>query len=101
MAAHSAMVAARWQQRGCCGGFTSTVLECSIARAFERHQRANVRVFVLGSGRGDDNANGIVVVSSDGGAHGDIHPGCQCAAAAGNDAANADTADGNANAIVC
>ena len=34
--AHSAMVAARWQQRGGCGGFLGTVCECADAHAFER-----------------------------------------------------------------
>ncbi len=104
-AAHSATVAARWQQRGGCGGFSGTVRECADARAFERHRRANICVLVLGQGRRDDSANGIVVVSSEGGARGDVHRGCQCAAAAGDDAADEDTADadgdGEADDIVC
>ena len=90
---------ARWQQHGCCGGFTGTVRECANARAFERHRRANVRVFVLGRGQRDDSANGIVVVGSNGGARGDVHRGRQCAAAAADDD-DAD-ADDNTDDIVC
>ena len=85
----------RWQQHGGCSGFTGTICKCANARAFERHQRADVRVFVLGRGRRDDSANGIVVVGSDGGARGDVHRGRRCAAAA------ADDADGAADDIVC
>ncbi len=77
---------ARWQQHGGCGGFTGTVRECANARAFERHRRANVCVFVLGRGPKDDSADGIVVVGSNGGARGDVHCGCRCAAAAADDA---------------
>ena len=103
--AHSATVAARWQQHGGCGAFASTVRKCVKARAFERHQRANVRVFVLGRGWRDNSANGIIVVGSDGGARGDVYRGCQCAAATGNDAADNDTADadgdGDAEDIIC
>jgi hypothetical protein len=94
---------ARWQQHGGCGRFTGTVRECANARAFERHRRADVRVFVLGRGRRDDSADGIVVVGSDGGALGDVHRGRRCAAAADDDAdgdADAD-ADGDADDIVC
>ncbi len=56
---------------------------------------------------GDDSADGIVVVGSDGGACGDVHCGGQCTAAADNDAANNNTANANADAnaegddIVC
>ncbi len=35
---HSETAAARWQQQGGCGGFTSTIRECANARAFERLQ---------------------------------------------------------------
>ncbi len=60
---------------------------------------------VLGRGRRDDSADDIVVVSSNGGAHGDVHRGRQCAAAANNDTADNDTADadgdGGGNDIVC
>jgi len=90
------LLPARWQQHGCCGGFTGTVRECANARAFKRYQRADVRIFVLGRGRRDDSADGIVVVGSNGGARGDVHRGRRCAAAA------ADDADGNADDdIVC
>ena len=82
---------ARWQQHGGCSGFTGTVRKCANTRAFECHQHANVRVFVLGQGRGDDSADGIVVVGSDGGARGNAHRGRQYAIAAANDA------DGNTN----
>ncbi len=58
---------------------------CTDARAFERHQRADVRDFVLGRGRRDDSVDGIVVLGSDGAACGDVHRGCRCAAAADND----------------
>ncbi len=47
-AMHSAMAAARWEQRGGCGGFTGTVREWANASAFERHRLADVRIFVLG-----------------------------------------------------
>jgi len=46
--AHSTTAAARWEQRGGCGGFTGTVREWANASAFERHRLADVRVFVLG-----------------------------------------------------
>ena len=62
--AHSATAAARWEQRGGCGGFTDTVRECANARAFDCHQRTDVHVFVLGRGRRDDSADGIVVVAT-------------------------------------
>ncbi len=61
------------------------------------HQHADVRVFVLGRGRRDDSANGIVVVGRDGGAHGNVHRGRRCAATV----ATKDNADGNANDIIC
>ena len=77
-AAHSATAAARWQQHGGCGGFIGTVRECADARAFERHRRADVRVFVLGRGRRDDSVDGIVVVGSDGAARGGVHRGRRC-----------------------
>ncbi len=103
--AHSATVAARWQQRGGCRGFFGTVHECADARAFECHRRAYVRVFVLGRGQRDGSAEGIVVVSSDVGAHGDVNCSRQCAAAAGDNVADDDTADANDNGdaddIVC
>ena len=69
------------------------------------HQRADVRVFVLGRGWRDDSVNSIVVVGSDSGARGDIHRGRRCAAATRNNAADNDTADangdGDADDIVC
>ncbi len=99
------MAAARWQQRGGCGGFIGTVRKCIGAHAFERHQRADVRIFVIDLGWRDDSANGIFVVGSDGDARGDVHRGRQCAAAANNDAAYNDTADADADGdgddIVC
>ncbi len=97
-AAHSATVAARWQQRGGCIGFTGTVRECTDTHAFKCHQRANVRVFIIGQGWKDDSANGIVVVGSDGGARGDVHRGCHCTAVADNDAVDNNTANANADA---
>ena len=102
-AAHSATAAARWQQQGGCGGFTGTVCECADACAFERHRRANVFVFVLGQGWRDDSADGIVVVSSNGGARGNVHRGRQCVAAAAKDATADNTADANGDVdnIVC
>ncbi len=91
-AAHSGMVAGWWQQHGGCGGFTGTVRECADARAFERHQRADVRAFVLGRGRRDDSADGIVVIGSNGGTRGDVHRSRQCAAAPADDShGDADT----------
>ena len=104
-AAHSATVAAQWQQRRGCGRFAGTVRECADARAYEHHRRADVRIFVLGRGWRDDSADGIIVVSSDGGARGDVHRGRRFAATAGNNTANDDTADangdGNADNIIC
>ena len=88
------MAAARWQQHGGCGGFTGTIRECADARAFERHQCTEVRVFVLGRGWRDDSVNGIVIVGSNSAARGDIHRGRRCAAAA------ADDADGDGDDIV-
>ena len=91
-AAHSATAAAWWQQHGGCGRFTGTVRECADALAFERHRRADVRAFVLGRGRRDDSADGIVVIGSDGGARGDVHHGRRCAAPPADDAhGDADT----------
>jgi hypothetical protein len=92
------MAAARWQQPGGCGGFTDTVHECTNAHAFECHQRANIRVFIIGRGWRDDSANGIVVFGRDGGARGEVHRGCQCTVAANEDAADNDTADSSADA---
>ncbi len=106
-AVHSATAAAQWQQRRGCGGFTGTVCECADAHTFERHQRAEVRVFVIGRERRDDSADGIVVVGSNSGARGDVHRGRQCAAAANDDVSGNDTANANAdgngdgNDIVC
>ena len=62
--AHSATVAAQWEQHGGCGGFTSTVREWANGSAFERHRLADVRVFILGRGRRDDSVDGIVVVAT-------------------------------------
>ena len=104
-AAYNATAAAWWQQRGGCGGFTGTVRECADAHAFERHQRTDVRIFIIGRGQRDGSIDGIVIVRSNGGARGDVHRSRQCAAAADNDAANDDTAEangnGNADDIVC
>ena len=106
----SAVAAARWQQRRGCGRFTGTVRKCADAHTFECHQRADVRIFVIDQGQRDDNADGIVVVGSNGGACGDVHRSRQCAAAADDDAANDDTAnaiiaeadaEGDGNDIVC
>ncbi len=66
-------------------GGSGTVRECADARTFKRHRRANVRVFVLGQGRRDNSVDSIVVVSSDGVAHEDVHRDRRCAAAADND----------------
>ena len=73
------------------------------AHTFERHQRADVRIFVIGRGWREDSADGIVVVGSDGGTREDVHRGCQCAAAADDDVSNDDTADadGDGDDIVC
>ena len=104
-AGHSATVAARWQQCGGCFGFAGTVIESADVCAFECHQCAGVCVFVLGQGWRDDSGDSIVAVSSNCGARGDVHCGCRCAAAAGNDTTADDTADadgdGNGDDIVC
>ena len=62
--------------------------------------------FFLGQGWRDNGTNGIVVVGSDGGAHGDVHRGCRGALANdgndnNNDTANDDGAVGNADDILC
>ena len=69
--AHIATLAVRWQQRRGCDGVAGTVRECAEARAFERHGRADVRIFVIGREQRDDSADGIVIVSSNGGARGE------------------------------
>ena len=51
---------------------SGAVRKCADACSIDCHQRANVRVFVLGRGRRDDGADGVVVVGSDGGACGDV-----------------------------
>ncbi len=71
--------------------------ECANAHAFERHQRANVSVLVLGRGRRDDSVNSTIVVGSDGIARGDVHHDRRCTAAADDDA----DADADADDIVC
>ncbi len=76
-------------------GGSGPICECADARAFERHRRANVCVFVLGRGRRDHSVDSIVFVSSDGFAHGNVHRGHRCAAASDDDA------DGDADNIVC
>ena len=76
-------------------GGSGTVRECADSHAFERHRRADVRVFDLGRGWRDNSVDSIIVVGSDGVARGNVHRGCRCAAAANDDT------DGNANDIVC
>ena len=70
-------------------GGSGTIRECSDTHAFERHRRADVRVFVLGRGWRDDSVNSvdsIVIVGSDGVARGEVHRGCRCDTAAADDA---------------
>jgi hypothetical protein len=74
---------------------SGTVRKCAGTRAFERHQRANVRVFILGQGRRDDSLNSIIVIGSDNFARVDVHRGRRCAATADNDD------DGNDDSILC
>jgi hypothetical protein len=76
-------------------GGSGTVRECANACAFKSHRRADIRVFVLGCGQRDDSVDSIVIGGSNGIAHGDVHRGRRCAAAANNDT------NGNANDIVC
>jgi hypothetical protein len=59
---------------------------------------ADVRVFDPGQGRRDDSADGIVVVGRDGGARGNVHHGCRCAAAT-NDNANGNVDDTFVNSL--
>jgi hypothetical protein len=62
-----------------CHGFDIVIfteLSCAVckyadARAFERHRCADVCAFVLGQGRRDDGADGIIVGNSGG----DVHRG--------------------------
>jgi hypothetical protein len=79
-------------------GFNNVVvvsaLSCAICkradvRAFECHQHANIRTFVLGRGRRDNGTNGVIVGNS--GARGDIHRGRH----------GADDAKGDADDIIC
>ena len=56
--AHSATAAARWEQRS---NATDSPSGSAVGAALERHQLADVRVFVLGRGRRDDSVDGIVV----------------------------------------
>jgi len=56
-------------------GGSGTVRKCADTHAFERHRRTDIRIFVLGRGWRDDDS--IVVVGSDGVAHGDVHRGWQ------------------------
>ncbi len=78
-----------------------TVRECADARPFERHQCANVHVFNLGRGWRDDGADGIVIVGGNSSTRGDVHQGCQCAAAADDNINEDDTvnADGDTDDI--
>ena len=85
------MAAARQRDVGGIG----TVRECANTHAFERHRRADIRLFVFGQGWRDDSVDSIVGVSSDGVARGDVHRGRRCAAADNDDA------DGDADVIVC
>ena len=43
-------------------------------------------LFIIGRGRRDDSTNGMVICGSNGGARGDVHRSCQCAATADNEA---------------
>ena len=61
----------------------------SNACAFERHQHADVRAFVLGQGQRDDSADCAVVSNS--GAHGKVHRGRR----------SADEAKGDADDTIC
>ena len=70
-----------------------TVCECAYARPFEHHQCANVHVFNLGRGWRDNGADGIVIVGGKSSARGNVHQGCQCAAAADGDTNKDDTAN--------
>jgi len=79
----------------CNVGGSSTFRECTDTHAFERHRRAEVRVFVVGQGWRDDSVDSIIIVGSDGVARGDVHRGRRCTAAANDDA------DGDADVIVC
>jgi len=96
----SAVAAARrlpqWRQRdSATSAGIGTVRKCADTHAFERHRRTDIRIFVLGRGWRDDSVDSIVVFGSDGVAHGDVHRGRRCAAAANDDA------DGDADDIVC
>jgi hypothetical protein len=76
-------------------GGSGTVRECANARAFKRHQRADVCVFVLGRGQKDDSVDSIIIIGSDGVAREDVHRGRRCANAAD------DNAYGDADDILC
>ena len=58
----------------------------------------NVRVFVLGRGRRDNGADGIVIVGGDGGTRGNVHRGHHGAAA---DYGDADCGDADCDDILC
>jgi hypothetical protein len=98
-AAYSATAAAQWQQCRGCGRFIGTGRDCADAHAYNRHRRADVRIFVIGRGRRDNSADGIVVVGS--------APVKTSTAVANVDVSNDDTANayadanGDGNDIVC
>ncbi len=77
------------------------MLSCAVrkyadARAFTRHRFADIRAFVLGQGRRDDGADGIVV---GGDSSGDVHHG-SCGTNDGNsDGDGNGDGDGDGNDI--
>ncbi len=91
MTASAAVAAA--QQRDV--GGSGTVRECADARAFERHRRADMRIFVLCRGRRDNSVDSIVIVDSDGVARGNVQGSLRCAAADDN------APKGDADNIAC
>ena len=72
---------------------SDAVRECANARTFECHHLADVRIVVLGRGKRDDGADGIVIVGGDGGTRGNVH--CDRRGAA------ADDGDADCNDILC
>ena len=70
-------------------GATAQPTPSSNARAFERHQHADVRAIVLGRGQRGDGADCLIVGNS--GACGHVHGGRR----------SADEAKGNADDTIC
>ena len=77
----------RWLRRG--QATINKTAAATDAHAFERHQHADVRAFILGRGRRDNGADCVIVGNS--GARSDVHRGRR----------GADEAEGGADDTIC